>query len=124
MFENDKISSVQMMRILILSTLGVSILSTTEISISFGERDGLFCILFGYLFTLGLTALVFSLIKKQRHLREDEQNQRRLSKLSDKLFAGIFIVKYQHFMQAKRGAISNLRHPLIFHIHALFSGNE
>lgn len=94
MFENDKISSVQMMRILILSTLGVSILSTTEISISFGERDGLFCILFGYLFTLGLTALVFCLIKKQRHLREDEQNQRRLSKLSDKLFAGIFIVKY------------------------------
>lgn len=94
MFENDKVSSVQMMRMLVLGTLGISLLCTTEIGIFFGERDGLFCILVGYLFSLFYAGIVFGLIKKKGHLTEAERKERKRGRLTQRILAFVFILKY------------------------------
>lgn len=55
---NSKISSIQLKRILVLSTVGISTMITTRIATDYAVRDGIFCILLAYVFTLLYTGLI------------------------------------------------------------------
>ena len=61
---NNKISSVQLKRILVLSTVGISSMMTTGIAADYAVRDGIFCILLAYVFTLLYTGFILYLCDK------------------------------------------------------------
>ncbi len=58
---NNKISSIQLKRTLVLSTVGISSMMTTRIAVDYAVQDGIFCILLAYLFTLLYTCFILYL---------------------------------------------------------------
>ena len=90
---NNKISSVQLKRILVLSTVGISSMMTTGIAAEYAVRDGIFCILLAYCFTLLYTCFVLYLCEKTEWNYFSHMDKYAGHKLTNVLSL-IFILKY------------------------------
>ena len=90
---NNKISSVQLKRILVLSTVGISSMMTTGIAADYAVRDGIFCILLAYVFTLLYTGFILYLCDKTEWNYFSHMDKYAGHRLTNVLSL-IFIVKY------------------------------
>lgn len=90
---NEKISSVQVKRILVLSTVGFSSMISTNIATDYGGHDGMFCILFAYLFTLIYTFFILYLCERTEWNYFAYMNKYAGRRLTNVLSL-VFILKY------------------------------
>lgn len=90
---NNKISSIQLKRILVLSTVGISSMMTTGIAADYAVHDGIFCILLAYVFTLLYTGFILYLCDKTDWNYFPHMDKYAGHKLTNVLSL-IFILKY------------------------------
>ena len=90
---NDKISARQLYRMIVTSTIGISCLLSTDISVYFAGRDGLFCIVGAFVLSLLYCTLIIWLCGKACW-NYTEYAEKNFSEVVNKIIYFIFLIRY------------------------------
>lgn len=93
MYSNNKISARQLKRMLILESIGISVLMSTEMAVYFAGRDGIFSLLLAGLMTYAYGWCVLWLCEKVKW-NYWEYTNKYMGKILKNLIAVFFIIKY------------------------------
>lgn len=90
---NDKISARQLYRLIVTSSAGITCLLSTDISIHFAGRDGLFCIIAASVLSLLYGMLIIRLCRKVKW-NYAEYAQKHFGNVINKIICFIFFIRY------------------------------
>lgn len=90
---NDRISARQLYRMIVISTVGITCLLSTDISIYFAGRDGLFCIIGALILSLLYAFLIIGLCRLT-DWNYAEYAKRHFHDVLNKIIYGIFLIRY------------------------------
>nr|MDE7431299.1 GerAB/ArcD/ProY family transporter [Lachnospiraceae bacterium] len=90
---NDKISARQLYRMIVISTVGITCLLSTDISIYFAGRDGLFCIIGALILSLLYAFVIIGLCRITKW-NYDEYAKQHFHDVVNKIIYGIFLIRY------------------------------
>lgn len=91
--KNDKISARQLYRLIVTSSAGITCLLSTDISIHFAGRDGLFCIIAASVLSLLYGMLIIRLCRNVKW-NYVEYAQKHFGNVINKIICFIFFIRY------------------------------